>query len=183
MHTYNLNLQGRQVARDWDGCCRLPKPNLQFWFVHCIATWHGNSKCIGSGEILIPQTKPHPQARKKQDTEKCRAYVLSLIIWLATWLWKTTQTLESTRIKENQTRQKVVLSQISQSDTSRMDCKKHQSRMNVYTGSNDVLYWLYNSHQISKGKTGNYPWIFGSTLVTAFWLLISMLSQPSRTAL
>ena len=28
--------------------------------------------------------------------------------------------------------------------------------MNVYTGSNDVLYWLYNSHQICKGKTGLY---------------------------
>ena len=36
-------------------------------------------------------------------------------------------------------------------DISRMGCKKHQSRMNLYTGSNDVLYWLYNSHQISKG--------------------------------
>ena len=53
----------------------------------------GNSKCIGSGKILIPQTKPQPQARKKQDTKKCRAYVTSLTIWLATWLWKTTQTL------------------------------------------------------------------------------------------
>ena len=42
------------------------------------------------------------------------------------------------------------------SDISRMDCKKHQSRMNVYTGSNDVLYWYYNSQQISKGKTGIY---------------------------
>ena len=50
---------------------------------HCsvgLGTWHGNSKCIGSGEILIPQTKPHPQARKKQDTKKYRAYVPSLII-------------------------------------------------------------------------------------------------------
>ena len=28
--------------------------------------------------------------------------------------------------------------------------------MNIYTGSNDVLYWLYNSQQISKGKTGIY---------------------------
>ena len=43
-----------------------------------------------------------------------------------------------------------------------MDFKKNQSRMNVYTSSNDVLYWLYNSHQIwSKEKTGTYLWIFG----------------------
>ena len=26
-------------------------------------------------------------------------------------------------------------------DILRMECKKHQSRMNVYAGSNDVLYW------------------------------------------
>ena len=59
--------------------------------------------------------------------------------------------------KKNQTRQKLVLSQISRSaGISRMDCKKHQSRMNIYTGSNDVLYWLYNSQQISIGKTGIY---------------------------
>ena len=61
----------------------------------------------------------------------------------------------------NQTRQKLVLNQISRSDILGMDCKKHQSRMNIYTGSNNVLYWLYNSQQISKGKTGIYLWIFG----------------------
>ena len=58
----------------------------------------------------------------------------------------------------NQTRQKLVLNQISRSDIleMQMDRKKHQSRINIYTGSNDVLYWLYNSQQISKGKTGIY---------------------------
>ena len=25
-----------------------------------------------------------------------------------------------------------------------MDCKNYQSRINVYAGSNDILYWLYN---------------------------------------
>ena len=63
----------------------------------------------------------------------------------------------NTNLREKkQTRQKLRLSQISRSDISRMDCKKHQSRMNVYTGSNDVSYWLYNSQQISKGNTGIY---------------------------
>ena len=28
--------------------------------------------------------------------------------------------------------------------------------MSVYTGSNDVLDWYYNSQQESKGKTGIY---------------------------
>ena len=28
--------------------------------------------------------------------------------------------------------------------------------MNIYTGSNDVSYWLYNSQQNSIGKTGIY---------------------------
>ena len=56
----------------------------------------------------------------------------------------------------NQTRQKLVLNQIYRSDILGMDCKKDQSRMNIYIGSNDVLYWLYNSQQISKGKTGIY---------------------------
>ena len=72
---------------------------------------------------------------------------------------------------------------------SRMDCEKHQSRMNVYTGCNDVLYWYYNSQQVSKGKTGIYLWMFGIFTFLAplwqhlFWLLISMLSQPSWTVL
>ena len=58
----------------------------------------------------------------------------------------------NTNLREKkQTRQKLLLSQISRSDISRMDCKKHQSRMN-----NDVSYWLYNSQQISKGNTGIY---------------------------
>ena len=92
----------------------------------------------------------------------------------------------------NQTRQKLVLNQISRSDILGMDCKKHQSRMNIYTGSNDVLYWLYNSQQISKGKTGIYLWIFGiftfwwglaPSWQHLFWLLISMLSQRSWTVL
>ena len=33
--------------------------------------------------------------------------------------------------------------------------------MNIYTGSNDVLYWLYSSQQISTEKTG----IFSEFLV------------------
>ena len=72
---------------------------------------------------------------------------------------------------------------------SRMDCEKHQSRMNVYTDCNDVLYWHYNSQQVSKGKTGIYLWMFGIFTFLAplwqhlFWLLISMLSQPSWTVL
>ena len=35
-------------------------------------------------------------------------------------------------------------------DILRMEYKKHQSRMNVYAGSNDVLYWPYN--RFSKEK-------------------------------
>ena len=46
--------------------------------------------------------------------------------------------------------------------------------MNVYTGSNDVLYWLYNSHQISKGKTGIYLLIFG---IFTFWWGLAPLWQ------
>ena len=47
-----------------------------------------------------------------------------------------------------------------------MDFKKHQSRMNVYAGSSDVLYWVYISHQICTGKTGVYLYIFG---IFTFW--------------
>ena len=68
--------------------------------------------------------------------------------------------------ERKQTRQKLVLSQISLPDISRMGCKMHQSIMSLYTGSNDVLYWLYNSHQISKGKAGIYLLNFG---IFTFW--------------
>ena len=67
------------------------------------------------------------------------------------------------------------------------DCKKHQNRTNGYIGSNDVLYWYYNSQQVSQGKTGIYLWMFGIFTFLAplwqhlFWLLISILSQPSWT--
>ena len=121
---------------------------------HCsvgLGTWHGNSKSIGSGEVLIPKTKPHPHKQgSKHDAKKCKAYVPLLIIQLDGC------GKQHKPQKENQTRQKLVLNQISRSDILGMDCKKHQSRMNIYTGSNDVLYWLYNSQQISKGKTGIY---------------------------
>ena len=59
--------------------------------------------------------------------------------------------------------------------------------MNGYIGSNDVLYWYYNSQQVSQGKTGIYFWMFGIFTFLAplwqhlFWLLISILSQLSWT--
>ena len=59
----------------------------------------------------------------------------------------------------------------------------------IYSGSNDVLYWYYNSQQESKGKTGIYLWILGIfTFLAPLWqhllcLLISMLWQPSWTVL
>ena len=60
--------------------------------------------------------------------------------------------------------------------------------MNLYTGSNDVLYWLYNSHQISKGiyllGFGIFTFWWGlSPLWPHFACFISMLSQPSWTVL
>ena len=40
----------------------------------------------------------------------------------------------------------------------------------IYSGSNDVLYWYYNSQQESKGKTGIYLWIFGIfTFLAPLW--------------
>ena len=42
-----------------------------------------------------PRKAKPPQTRKEQDTKKCKkAYVPLVIICLATWLWKTTQTIE-----------------------------------------------------------------------------------------
>ena len=63
--------------------------------------------------------------------------LLYIVFYYYTWLWKTTKTLER---KPNQTK----TDSQQNPDISRMDYKKHQSRMNVYAGSNDVLYWLYN---------------------------------------
>ena len=63
--------------------------------------------------------------------------LLYIVFYYYTWLWKTTKTLER---KPNQTK----TDSQQNPDISRMDYKKHQSRMNVYAGSNDVLYWLCN---------------------------------------
>ena len=104
---------------------------------------------------LWSQRKSDTQARKKQDSKNCMCLgtytflnpVSSLLVGVAlfeirisipTWLWKTTQTFER---KLNLTKSEAQPNQ----DISRMDCKKPQSRMNIYTGSsNDVLYWLCN---------------------------------------
>ena len=40
---------------------------------HCsvrLGTWHGNSKSTDSGEILIPQTNPHPYKQGRNSTQK-----------------------------------------------------------------------------------------------------------------
>ena len=63
--------------------------------------------------------------------------LLYIVFYYYAWLWKTTKTLER---KPNQTKTDAQLNP----DISRMDSEKHQSRINVYAGSNDVLYWLYN---------------------------------------
>ena len=63
--------------------------------------------------------------------------LLYIVFYYYTWLWKTTKTLER---KLNQTKTDAQ----QNPDTLRMECKKHQSRMNVYAGCNDVLYSLYN---------------------------------------
>ena len=63
--------------------------------------------------------------------------LLYIVFYYYAWVQKTIKTLER---KSNQTKTDAQ----QNSDISRMDCKKHQSRMNVYNGSNDVLYWLYN---------------------------------------
>ena len=63
--------------------------------------------------------------------------LLYIIFYYYTWLWKATKTLER---KLNQTKTDAQ----QNPDILRMECKKHQSRMNVYAGSNDVLYWPYN---------------------------------------
>ena len=93
-------------------------------------------------------------------------------------MWKTTQTLRKHTRERKPNWQILVLSQLSKSDISRMDFKKHQSRMNFYTGSNDVLYWLYNSQQICKEKTGIYLWIFG--IFTFWWSLASLWQHFGR---
>ena len=115
----------------------------------------GNSKSRQWRNSDPPNKATPPQARKKQGTKKCKAYVPLLIICLVSLM--AVENITNLQ-KKNQTRQKLGQSQISRSaGISRMDCKKHQSKMmNIYTGSNDVLYWLYNSQQISKGKTGIY---------------------------
>ena len=61
---------------------------------------------------------------------------LYIVFYYYTWLWKTTKTLER---KPNQTRTDIQ----KNPDISKMDCKKQQSIINVYAGSNDVLCWLY----------------------------------------
>ena len=63
--------------------------------------------------------------------------LLYIVFYYYAWLWKTTKTLER---KPNQTKTDAQLNP----DISRMDSKKHQSRISVYDGSNDALYWLYN---------------------------------------
>ena len=63
--------------------------------------------------------------------------LLYIVFYYYTWLWKATKTLER---KLNQTQTDAQ----QNPDILRMECKKHQSRMNVYAGSNDVLYWPYN---------------------------------------
>ena len=63
--------------------------------------------------------------------------LIYIVFYYYTWLWKRTKILER---KPNQTK----IDAQQNPDISTMDCKKHQSRMNVYAGSNDVLYWLYN---------------------------------------
>ena len=63
--------------------------------------------------------------------------LLYIIFYYYTWMWKTIKTLER---KLNQTKTDAH----QNPDILRMECKKHQSRMDVYASSNDVLYWLYN---------------------------------------
>ena len=63
--------------------------------------------------------------------------LLYIVFYYYAWLWKTTKTLER---KPNQTKTDAQLNP----DISRMDYKKHQGRISLYAGSNDVLYWLYN---------------------------------------
>ena len=63
--------------------------------------------------------------------------LLYIIFYYYTWLWKATKTLER-KLNQAKTDAQQNL------DFLRMECKKHQSRMNVYAGSNDVLYWPYN---------------------------------------
>ena len=69
--------------------------------------------------------------------------LLYIAFYYYKWLRKATKTLER---KPNQTKTDAQ----KNPDISRMDCKKKQSRMNVYSGSNDV------SQQISKRKTEIY---------------------------
>ena len=63
--------------------------------------------------------------------------LLYIIFYYYAWQWKTIKTLQR---KLNQTKTDAQ----QNPDTLRMECKKHQSRMNVYAGCNDVLYSLYN---------------------------------------
>ena len=63
--------------------------------------------------------------------------LLYIVFYYYAWLWKTTKNLER---KPNQTKTDAQLNP----DISRMDYKKHQSRISLYAGSNDVLYGLYN---------------------------------------
>ena len=51
-----------------------------------------------------------------------------------------------------------------------MDCKKYQTRINVYTGSNDVLYWLYN--RLLKEKLEFTPECLVSLLFGEVWRLL-----------
>ena len=70
-------------------------------------------------------------------------WLLYIVFYYYTWLWKTTKTL-----KRNLNQTKTDAQQ--NPDILRMDCKKHQSRINVYVGSSDVFYWLYNRFLMEK---------------------------------
>ena len=78
-------------------------------------------------------TKPHWQPRKKQVSKECMSlYILLLCMAVE----NNTNLKKKTKLEKNWCSGKFRYLE--------MDCKKHQSRIIVYTGSNDVLYWLYN---------------------------------------
>ena len=52
-----------------------------------------------------------------------------------------------------------------------MDCKKYQTRINIYTGSNDVLYWLYN--RLLKEKLEFTPECLVFLLFGEVWRLLN----------
>ena len=62
---------------------------------------------LGSGEILIPQTKPHPHKQGRNRTQKSvkpmfHYWFICLVSGLATWLWKTLQTFrKKTKLDKN----------------------------------------------------------------------------------